>query len=319
MKMVVLDAYTLNPGERRWEELEELGEVVVHDRTAQLDVVRRAKDAEVVLTNKTILDGFILNLLPKLKYIGVLATGYNVVDLDVARQRGIVVTNIPAYSTQSVAQMAIAHLLNITQRVAHYAHEVHNGVWSAQPDFCYWNTPLIELAGKKIGIVGFGNTGQATAQIAEALGMEVWVYTSKPKKSLPKKYQKVTLNELFSACDVVSLHCPLTAENKEMVNSFRLSLMKQGAILINTSRGGLIDEKALEQALLSGKLLGAGLDVLSSEPVPNGNPLLKLKNCFITPHIAWATRESRMRLMNQAVENLKAWMEGRTINNVLEI
>lgn len=319
MKIVVLDAYTLNPGERRWEELEELGEVVVHDRTAQLDVVRRAKDAEVVLTNKTILDGFILNLLPKLKYIGVLATGYNVVDLDVARQRGIVVTNIPAYSTQSVAQMAIAHLLNITQRVAHYAHEVHNGVWSAQPDFCYWNTPLIELAGKKIGIVGFGNTGQATAQIAEALGMEVWVYTSKPKKSLPKKYQKVTLNELFSACDVVSLHCPLTAENKEMVNSFRLSLMKQGAILINTSRGGLIDEKALEQALLSGKLLEAGLDVLSSEPVPNGNPLLKLKNCFITPHIAWATRESRMRLMNQAVENLKAWMEGRTINNVLEI
>ena len=319
MKIVVLDAYTLNPGERRWEELEELGEVVVHDRTAQLDVVRRAKDAEVVLTNKTILDGFILNLLPKLKYIGVLATGYNVVDLDVARQRGIVVTNIPAYSTQSVAQMAIAHLLNITQRVAHYAHEVHNGVWSAQPDFCYWNTPLIELAGKKIGIVGFGNTGQATAQIAEALGMEVWVYTSKPKKSLPKKYQKVTLNELFSACDVVSLHCPLTAENKEMVNSFRLSLMKQGAILINTSRGGLIDEKALEQALLSGKLLGAGLDVLSSEPVPNGNPLLKLKNCFITPHIAWATRESRMRLMNQAVENLKARMEGRTINNVLEI
>ena len=319
MKIVVLDAYTLNPGERRWEELEELGEVVVHDRTAQLDVVRRAKDAEVVLTNKTILDGFILNLLPKLKYIGVLATGYNVVDLDVARQRGIVVTNIPAYSTQSVAQMAIAHLLNITQRVAHYAHEVHNGVWSAQPDFCYWNTPLIELAGKKIGIVGFGNTGQATAQIAEALGMEVWVYTSKPKKSLPKKYQKVTLNELFSACDVVSLHCPLTAENKEMVNSFRLSLMKQGAILINTSRGGLIDEKALEQALLSGKLLGAGLDVLSSEPVPNGNPLLKLMNCFITPHIAWATRESRMRLMNQAVENLKAWMEGRTINNVLEI
>lgn len=319
MKIVVLDAYTLNPGERRWEELEELGEVVVHDRTAQLDVVRRAKDAEVVLTNKTILDGFILNLLPKLKYIGVLATGYNVVDLDVARQRGIVVTNIPAYSTQSVAQMAIAHLLNITQRVAHYAHEVHNGVWSAQPDFCYWNTPLIELAGKKIGIVGFGNTGQATAQIAEALGMEVWVYTSKPKKSLPKKYQKVTLNELFSACDVVSLHCPLTAENKEVVNSFRLSLMKQGAILINTSRGGLIDEKALEQALLSGKLLGAGLDVLSSKPVPNGNPLLKLKNCFITPHIAWATRESRMRLMNQAVENLKAWMEGRTINNVLEI
>lgn len=319
MKIVVLDAYTLNPGERKWEELEELGEVVVHDRTSPMDIVRRAQGAEAVLTNKTVLDGFILNQLPALKYIGILATGYNVVDLEVARQRGIVVTNIPAYSTLSVAQMAIAHLLNITQRVGHYANEVHNGVWSAQRDFCYWNTPLVELAGKKMGIVGFGNTGQATARIAEALGMDILVYTSKPKKMLPKKYQKVKLNDLFSMSDVVSLHCPLTSENKEMVNSFRLSLMKQGAILINTSRGGLIDEKALEQALLSGKLLGAGLDVLSSEPASPSNPLLKLKNCFITPHIAWATRESRMRLMNQAVKNLKAWMEGNTINNVLEI
>lgn len=282
-------------------------------------VVRRAKDAEVILTNKTVLDEFVLGLLPNLKYIGVLATGYNVVDLEAARKRGIVVTNIPAYSTESVAQMAIAHLLNITQQVAHYAGEVQNGVWSAQPDFCYWNTPLIELAGKKMGIVGFGNTGQATARIAEALGMEIWVYTSKPKKCLPKKYQKADLNELFSICDVVSLHCPLTPDTKEMVNSFRLSLMKQGAILINTSRGGLIDEKALEQALLSGKLLGAGLDVLSSEPALNGNPLLKLKNCFITPHIAWATREARYRLMNQAVENLKAWLNGNPINNVIEI
>lgn len=319
MKIVVLDAYTLNPGERRWEELEELGEVVVHDRTSQLEVVRRAEDADVVLTNKTVLNGFILKQLPKLKYIGILATGYNVVDLDVARQQEIVVTNIPAYSTLSVAQMAIAHLLNITQQVAHYANEVQNGVWSAQSDFCYWNTPLVELAGKKMGIVGFGNTGQATARIAEALGMDILVFTSKSKKALPKMYQKVTLNELFSLSDVVSLHCPLTSENKEMVNSFRLSLMKQGAILINTSRGGLIDEKALERALLSGKLLGAGLDVLSSEPPSTGNPLLKLKNCFITPHIAWATRESRTRLMNQAVENLKAWMEGNTINNVLDI
>lgn len=319
MKIVVLDAYTLNPGERRWEELEELGEVIVHDRTSPQDVVRRAEDADVVLTNKTILDRFVLDLLPKLKYIGVLATGYNVVDLDVARRRGIVVTNIPAYSTPSVAQMAIAHLLNITQRIGHYANEVHNGVWSAQPDFCYWNTPLVELAGKKMGIVGFGNTGQVTARIAEALGMEILVYTSEPKKMLPKKYQKVALDSLFSMSDVVSLHCPLTPENKEMVNSYRLSLMKQGAILINTSRGGLIDEKALEQALLSGRLLGAGLDVLSSEPASVGNPLLKLKNCFITPHIAWATRESRTRLMNQAVKNLKAWMEGNTINNVLEI
>ena len=210
MKIVVLDAYTLNPGERRWEELEELGEVIVHDRTSPQDVVRRAEDVDVVLTNKTILDRFVLDLLPKLKYIGVLATGYNVVDLDVARRRGIVVTNIPAYSTPSVAQMAIAHLLNITQRIGHYANEVHNGVWSAQPDFCYWNTPLVELAGKKMGIVGFGNTGQVTARIAEALGMEILVYTSKPKKMLPKKYQKVALDSLFSMSDVVSLHCPLT-------------------------------------------------------------------------------------------------------------
>lgn len=190
MKIVVLDAYTLNPGERRWEELEELGEVIVHDRTSPQDVVRRAEDADVVLTNKTVLDRLVLDLLPKLKYIGVLATGYNVVDLDTARQRGIVVTNIPAYSTMSVAQMVIAHLLNITQRVDHYAREVHNGVWSAQPDFCYWNTPLIELAGKKMGIVGFGNTGQATARIAEALGMDILLYTSKPKRCFRKDIRK---------------------------------------------------------------------------------------------------------------------------------
>lgn len=190
MKIVVLDAYTLNPGERRWEELEELGEVIVHDRTSPQDVVRRAEDADVVLTNKTVLDRLVLDLLPKLKYIGVLATGYNVVDLDAARQRGIVVTNIPAYSTMSVAQMVIAHLLNITQRVDHYAREVHNGVWSAQLDFCYWNTPLIELAGKKMGIVGFGNTGQATARIAEALGMDILLYTSKPKRCFRKDIRK---------------------------------------------------------------------------------------------------------------------------------
>jgi glycerate dehydrogenase len=318
MKIVVLDGYTLNQGERDWEELNELGEVAVHDRTEPDEVIRRAEGAEVVLTNKVVLDRSTIEHLPDLKYIGVLATGYNIIDLNAARERGIVVTNIPAYSTDSVVQMAFAHILNITLRVGHYAHEVHNGVWSAQPDFSYRDTPLIELKGKRIGLVGFGHIGQAMAKVALAFGMKVVVCPHKMDTKLPKEYEKAKLNDVFSTCDIVSLHCPLTPETKEMVNSFRLSLMKQGAILINTGRGGLIDEKALERALLSGKLLGAGLDVLSSEPPSPGNPLLKLKNCFITPHIAWATHEARERLMAQVVENLKAWMNGTPINNVLE-
>ncbi|HJC97453.1 MAG TPA: D-2-hydroxyacid dehydrogenase [Candidatus Phocaeicola merdavium] len=318
MKIVVLDGYTLNQGERDWEELNELGEVTVHDRTEPDEVIRRAEGAEVVLTNKVVLDRSTIEHLPDLKYIGVLATGYNIIDLNAARERGIVVTNIPAYSTDSVVQMAFAHILNITLRVGHYAHEVHNGVWSAQPDFSYRDTPLIELKGKRIGLVGFGHIGQAMAKVALAFGMKVVVCPHKMDTKLPREYEKAKLNDVFSTCDIVSLHCPLTPETKEMVNSFRLSLMKQGAILINTGRGGLIDEKALERALLSGKLLGAGLDVLSSEPPSSGNPLLKLKNCFITPHIAWATHEARERLMAQVVENLKAWMNGTPINNVLE-
>lgn len=318
MKIVVLDGYTLNQGERDWEELNELGEVTVHDRTEPDEVIRRAEGAEVVLTNKVVLDRSTIEHLPDLKYIGVLATGYNIIDLSAARERGIVVTNVPAYSTDSVVQMAFAHILNITLRVGHYAHEVHNGVWSAQSDFSYRDTPLIELKGKRIGLVGFGHIGQAMAKVALAFGMKVVVCPHKMDTKLPREYEKAKLNDVFSTCDIVSLHCPLTPETKEMVNSFRLSLMKQGAILINTGRGGLIDEKALERALLSGKLLGAGLDVLSSEPPSSGNPLLKLKNCFITPHIAWATHEARERLMAQVVENLKAWMNGTPINNVLE-
>ena len=312
MKIVVLDGYTLNQGERDWEELNELGEVTVHDRTEPDEVIRRAEGAEVVLTNKVVLDRSTIEHLPDLKYIGVLATGYNIIDLNAARERGIVV------STDSVVQMAFAHILNITLRVGHYAHEVHNGVWSAQSDFSYRDTPLIELKGKRIGLVGFGHIGQAMAKVALAFGMKVVVCPHKMDTKLPREYEKAKLNDVFSTCDIVSLHCPLTPETKEMVNSFRLSLMKQGAILINTGRGGLIDEKALERALLSGKLLGAGLDVLSSEPPSSGNPLLKLKNCFITPHIAWATHEARERLMAQVVENLKAWMNGTPINNVLE-
>lgn len=318
MKIVVLDGYTLNQGERDWEELNELGEVTVHDRTEPDEVIRRAEGAEVVLTNKVVLDCSTIEHLPDLKYIGVLATGYNIIDLSAARERGIVVTNVPAYSTDSVVQMAFAHILNLTLRVGHYAHEVHNGVWSAQPDFSYRDTPLIELKGKRIGLVGFGNIGQAMAKVASAFGMKVVVCPHNMDMELPKEYEKAKLNDVFSTCDIVSLHCPLTPETKEMVNSFRLSLMKKNAILINTGRGGLIDEKALERALMSGKLLGAGLDVLSSEPPSPGNPLLKLKNCFITPHIAWATHEARERLMAQVVENLKAWMNGTPVNNVLE-
>ena len=257
-----------------------------------------------------------MSALPQLKYIGVLATGYNVVDIDAAKSHGIVVTNIPAYSTSSVAQMVFAHLLNITQRVGYYADENRQGRWTKSADFCYWDTPLMELDGKKMGIVGFGNIGQATARIAQAFGMEVCVVTSKEQSSLPAGMKKMELDELFTSCDVVSLHCPLTPTTKEMVNANRLKLMKPQAILINTGRGPLINEQDLADALNEGRIAGAGLDVLSVEPSQKDNPLLSAKNCFITPHIAWATKEARIRLMNIAVENLKAYQEGHIINNV---
>lgn len=317
MKIVVLDGYTLNPGDLSWQSLKAMGEVIVYDRTAAEEVVERSTGAEVVLTNKVVLDAKAIHALPMLKYIGVLATGYNVVDLEAARQRGIVVTNIPAYSTNSVAQMVFAHILNITQRVGHYSHEIRNGAWSGQTDFCYWNTPLQELDGKKIGLVGFGNTGQATARIALSFGMEVSVYTSKEASQLPAGVRKCgSVDELFTSCDIVSLHCPLTDDTREMVNARRLSLMKRTAILINTGRGGLVNERDLAYALRKGTLAAAGVDVLSSEPPRADNPLLRVENCFITPHIAWATYEARVRLMNQAIANLKAYQEGNPINNV---
>lgn len=317
MKIVVLDGYTLNPGDLSWQSLKAMGEVIVYDRTAAEEVVERSTGAEVVLTNKVVLDAKAIHALPMLKYIGVLATGYNVVDLEAARQRGIVVTNIPAYSTNSVAQMVFAHILNITQRVGHYAHEIRSGAWSGQTDFCYWNTPLQELDGKKIGLVGFGNTGQATARIALSFGMEVYVYTSKAASQLPAGVRKCgSVDELFTSCDIVSLHCPLTDDTREMVNARRLSLMKRTAILINTGRGGLVNERDLAYALRKGTLAAAGVDVLSSEPPRADNPLLRVENCFITPHIAWATYEARVRLMNQAIANLKAYQEGNPINNV---
>ncbi len=319
MKIVVLDGLTLNPGDLSWSALEALGEVTVYDRTSPAELIERASDAPVLFTNKTIIDAAAIKALPQLKYIGVLATGYNVVDIEAARECGVVVTNIPAYSTYSVAQMVFSHILNITQHVDHYANEVRQRVWSSQADFSYTNTPLIELAEKKIGIVGLGHTGMATARIALGFGMEVCAFTSKEASSLPEGIQKATsIDELFQTCDVVSLHCPLTSETKELVNARRLSLMKKSAILINTGRGGLVNEADLAKALEQGDLAAAGLDVMVSEPPVAENPLLKLSNCYITPHIAWATKEARVRLMKQTVANLKAYLEGKTINNVVK-
>ena len=316
MKIIVLDGYGLNPGDLNWDGFEALGELTVYDRTLPSELMERAAGAEVLITNKTLITAENMADLPELKYIGVLATGYNVVDIDAAKACGIVVTNIPAYSTASVAQMVFAHILNITQRVGYYADENKQGRWTKNADFCYWDTQLVELQGKKMGIVGFGNIGQATARIAQAFGMEVCVYSSKPQFVLPSGIKKMDLDELFAECDVVSLHCPLTPDTKEMVNAERLSKMKSNAILINTGRGPLINEQDLANALNEGRIAAAGLDVLSVEPSVEGNPLLTARNCFITPHIAWATLEARTRLMEIAVQNLKSYLNGQIINNV---
>ena len=316
MKIVVLDGYCLNPGDLSWEDMASLGDLRVYDRTSPAELLNRAEGAEVLITNKTLITGNDMEALPQLKYIGVLATGYNVVDVESAKEKGIVVTNIPAYSTNSVAQMVFAHLLNITQRVGHYACMNHQGKWSDNADFCYWDTELIELNDKWMGIIGFGNIGQATARIALSFGMKVGVFTSKAQSELPEGVKKMSLEEIFKNCDVVSLHCPLTPSTQEMVNAERLNLMKPNAILINTGRGPLINEQDLADALNEGKILAAGLDVLSSEPPLSTNPLLSARNCFITPHIAWATKEARIRLMKIAVNNLNEFMKGNIINNV---
>ena len=316
MKIVVLDGYGLNPGDLSWEGMGALGELTVYDRTSPSELLVRSEGAEALITNKTLISAGDMAALPHLKYIGVLATGYNVVDIEAAKARGIVVTNIPAYSTSSVAQMVFAHILNITQRVGYYASENIQGRWSKNADFCYWDTNLVELDGKKMGIVGFGNIGQATARIAQAFGMQICVYSSKPQFALPSGIKKMELDELFAKCDVVSLHCPLTPDTKEMVNAERLKIMKPNAILINTGRGPLVNEQDLADALNEGRIAGAGLDVLSVEPSVEDNPLLSAKNCFVTPHIAWATLEARTRLMEIAVNNLKSYKEGRIINNV---
>lgn len=316
MKIVALDGYAANPGDLSWDELKALGECVIYDRTAPEEVLERAADAEVVLTNKVVITADMMAALPQLKYIGVMATGYNIVDIDAARERGIIVTNIPSYSTASVAQMVFAHILNIAQQVQHHSEAVHQGRWTSSKDFCFWDTPLIELRGKKIGIVGLGHTGYTTARIAIGFGMEVYAYTSKSSFQLPPEIKKMELDQLFSECDVISLHCLLTDKTRELVNAARLKLMKPTAILINTGRGQLVNEQDLADALNNGQIYAAGLDVLSQEPPKADNPLLTARNCYITPHIAWASAAARERLMRILLDNLKGYIEGKVINNV---
>ena len=316
MKIVILDGYSLNPGDLSWDGFKALGDVDLYDRTSENEVIERCKNAEIVITNKVILDSSIISELPDLKYIGVTATGYNVVDIKYAKEKGIVVTNIPSYSTMSVAQMVFAHILNITNHVALHADEVRKGKWNRNIDFCFWDTPQIEIAGKTIGIFGLGNTGMATAQIALAFGMKVIAFTSKDKSQLPDSIISVSKEELFRQSDIVSLHCPLTENTDKLVCDETLSLMKKSAILINTGRGALIDETALASFLNKELIAAAGLDVLSTEPPTADNPLITAKNCFITPHIAWATTEARQRLMNIAVSNLHSFLSGEIVNNV---
>lgn len=315
-EIVVLDGYTLNPGDLSWDALRQQGKVTIYDRTDKGDVVARCKGAQAILTNKVIIDDTLMAQLPQLKYIGVLATGYNVVDTDAARKRGITVTNIPAYSTDSVVQMTFAHLLNMTNHVAHYAQQNKNGAWTNSQDFCYWDTPLTELAGKTIGIVGLGNIGKKVACLAREFGMDVFAYTSKNSADLPQGIQKTTFDGLLAISDVLTLHCPLNDDTREMINTKTLAKMKHGALLINTGRGPLVDEQAVADALKSGQLGGYAADVLDSEPPAGDCPLLSAPNAFITPHIAWATLEARTRLMDIAVSNVKAFFGGDAVNVV---
>ena len=316
MKIVILDGYTTNAGDLSWNGISELGDLTVYDRTSPGEVIDRCLGAEAVLTNKVIFTDDVMQALPQLKYIGVMATGYNVVDIDAARRRGIVVTNVPAYSTPSVAQMVFAHLLNITNQVALHDRQVHEGRWAGNRDFCFYSAPLIELAGKQMGIVGLGQTGSAVAKIALALGMRVMAFTSKAQESLPEGITKGSLNEVFATSDVVSLHCPLTPDTKHIVNAERLATMKPSAIVINTGRGPLVDEQHLADALNRGIIAAAAVDVLSTEPPAADNPLLTARNCHITPHIAWASQAARARLIHTLTDNLKGYISGNVVNNV---
>ncbi len=316
MKIVVLDGYGVNPGDLSWETLEALGDVEVYPRTAPEDVIDRCFNAEIILTNKVVINKQILVSLPRLKYIGVLATGYNVVDVDTASDLDIIVTNIPAYSTDSVVQMTFAHILTMTNKVEHYTQQNRNGRWSNNPDFVYWDTPLIELAGKTMGIVGLGNIGMKVAQLARCFGMEVYAFTSKASSLLPEGIQKTTFEGLLSVSDILSLHCPLNRSTREMINASSLAKMKEGALLINTGRGPLVNEADVAEALRSGHLGGYGADVMCQEPPAEDNPLFSAPNAYITPHIAWATFEARKRLIAIAVGNVKAFIDGNPVNVV---
>lgn len=315
MKICILDGYSLNPGDLDWSPVERLGDVTLFDRTPADKIVERAADADIVLTNKVPFSADMLRQLPRLRFICVLATGYNIIDTEAAARQGVVVANIPAYSTMSVAQMAFAHILNITNHVASYAREVADGKWTNCPDFCFWDSALTELAGKTMGIVGLGNTGMATARIAVAMGMKVVAMTSKSADTLPEGITPAPLDDVLASADVVSLHCPLTPSTRHLINAASIAKMKPSAILINTGRGPLVDEQAVADALNNGSLAAFGADVLSQEPPRGDNPLLSARNCFLTPHIAWATLEARTRLMSTATENVRQFIAGETVAN----
>lgn len=317
MKIVVLDGYTLNPGDISWEGMEALGDVTVYDRTKEDEIVARIGDAEVVYTNKTPITRETLDACPSVKFIGVLATGYNVVDIEAAKEKGIPVSNIPTYGTAAVSQFAIALLLELCHHVGEHSQAVKAGDWSSNPDWCFWNYPLVELAGKTMGIIGFGRIGQDTGKIAQALGMKVLAYDAYQKPELETETCKYAdLDTLFAESDVISLHCPLFPSTQGIINKENIAKMKDGVMIINDSRGPLIVEEDLRDALNSGKVAGAAVDVVSTEPIQMDNPLLDAKNCIITPHIAWAPKESRQRLMDIAVDNLKCYAEGKPQNVV---
>ena len=314
MKIVILDGYTTNSGDLSWQGLEELGHVTVYDRTKPEETIVRIADSDIVLTNKVVISREVISQLPNLKYIGVLATGYNVVDIKAAHERQITVTNVPAYSTESVAQMVFAHLLTVTNRTEHYAIQNRNGRWSTNPDFSYSDTELTELAGKTFGIVGLGNIGKRVAQIAIAFGMKVKALTSKPTSALPAGIEKASLEELLATTDILSLHCPLTDSTRHIINRDTLRQMKSTAILVNTGRGPLVEDQAIAEALTEGRLAAFCADVLTEEPPMADNPLLKQPNAYITPHIAWATKEARIRLIQIATDNVRSFLNGKPQN-----
>ncbi|MGC3992228.1 MAG: D-2-hydroxyacid dehydrogenase [Chthoniobacteraceae bacterium] len=316
MNLTILDAFTANPGDLSWDGLEKLASCTFHTRTAASEVVERAQDCEAVLTNKTVLNAEMLQALPKLRYIGVLATGYNVVDIEEARKLGITVTNIPGYSTPSVAQTVLALLLELTHHAGHHSQAVRERRWSSSQDFCFWDYPLMELSGKTLGIVGYGSIGEGVARIALAMDMKVLANRRTWRSEPIAGVQKATMDECFAQSDVVSLHCPLTDDTKHLINASRIAQMKRSAFLINTARGPLVNEQDLADALAAGTLAGAGLDVLSAEPPAADNPLLSAPNCIITPHIAWASKEARSRLIDAATANLAAWIAGQPRNVV---